>query len=97
MNHSVDAETAVRRWADTWLRAWPQRDVEAIAAVHAEEAVYRSPAFGQALLLPGWVLRFDDEGRMVDHATMTTTPSGARHRTRAGRHRASPTMRGGVR
>jgi hypothetical protein len=41
LNHGVDAETAVRRWADTWSRAWPQR--------------------------PGWVLRFDDEGRMVDH------------------------------
>lgn len=37
--------TAVRRWADTWSRAWPQRDVEAIAALYADGAVYRSPAF----------------------------------------------------
>ena len=43
----MDAETAARRWADTWSRAWPQRDVEAIAALYADAAVYRSPAFAQ--------------------------------------------------
>jgi hypothetical protein len=43
----MDAETAARRWSDTWSRAWPQRDVEAIAALHADTAVYRSPAFAQ--------------------------------------------------
>jgi hypothetical protein len=41
----MDAETAARRWADTWSRAWPQRDGEAIAARYADTAVYRSPAF----------------------------------------------------
>jgi ketosteroid isomerase-like protein len=43
----MDAEAAARRWADTWSRAWPQRDVEAIAALYADMAVYRSPAFRQ--------------------------------------------------
>ena len=47
LNHRMDAETAARRWADTWSRAWPQRDIEAIAALYASTAVYRSPAFGQ--------------------------------------------------
>jgi hypothetical protein len=41
----MDAETATRRWADTWSRAWPRRDAEAIAALYASRAVYRSPAF----------------------------------------------------
>ncbi len=43
----MNAETAARRWADTWSRAWPQRDAEAIAALYAGTAVYRSPAFRQ--------------------------------------------------
>ncbi len=43
----MDAETAARRWADTWSRAWPQRDAEAIAALYADTAAYRSPAFRQ--------------------------------------------------
>jgi predicted SnoaL-like aldol condensation-catalyzing enzyme len=43
----MDAETPARRWADTWSRAWPQRDAEAIAALYADTAVYRSPAFRQ--------------------------------------------------
>jgi ketosteroid isomerase-like protein len=43
----MDAETAARRWADTWARAWPQRDAEAIAALYADTVVYRSPAFRQ--------------------------------------------------
>jgi hypothetical protein len=41
----MDAETAARRWVETWSRAWPQRDVEAIAALYADTAAYRSPAF----------------------------------------------------
>jgi len=46
----MDAETAARRWADTWSRAWPQRDAEAIAALYADTAVYRSTAFGEPYL-----------------------------------------------
>ncbi len=41
----MDAKAAAQRWADTWSRAWPQRDAEAIAALYADTAVYRSPAF----------------------------------------------------
>jgi hypothetical protein len=41
----MDAETAARRWADTWSRAWPRRDAEAIAALYADTVAYRSPAF----------------------------------------------------
>jgi len=31
----MTARDAARRWADTWARAWPARDVEAIAALQA--------------------------------------------------------------
>ena len=43
----MDPQTAARRWADTWSRAWPQRDVEAIVALYADTAMYRSQAFRQ--------------------------------------------------
>jgi hypothetical protein len=48
----MDAETAARSCADTWSRAWPQRDVEAIDMLYADTAVYRSPAFRQPYLPP---------------------------------------------
>jgi len=41
----MDAKAAAQRWADTWSRAWPQRDAEAITALYADTVVYRSPAF----------------------------------------------------
>ena len=47
LSHCRDAGTAARRWAGTWSRAGPRRDVEAIAALCAGMAVYRSPAFRQ--------------------------------------------------
>jgi SnoaL-like domain len=57
----MDPETAARRWADTWSRAWPQRDVEAIAALYAETAVYRSPVFRQPDLGLAGVRRYLNE------------------------------------
>jgi ketosteroid isomerase-like protein len=41
----VDAQAAARRWKETWERAWPARDVNAIAALYADNAVYRALAF----------------------------------------------------
>lgn len=38
----MDVHEAARRWAGTWQRAWPLKDAEAIAALYAEGAVYRS-------------------------------------------------------
>jgi ketosteroid isomerase-like protein len=40
-----DTRTAARRWADTWARAWPAKDVEAIAALYAPGADFRSHPF----------------------------------------------------
>ena len=50
----MDAETAAQRWADTWSRAWPQRDAEAIAALYGDMVVYRSPCVPPAGPGPGW-------------------------------------------
>jgi hypothetical protein len=57
----MDAETAARRWAETWSRAWPQRDGEAIAALYAESAAYRSTAFGEPYLGLAGVRRYLSE------------------------------------
>ncbi len=38
----MDVDAAARRWRDTWLRAWPAKDVDAIAAVYAEGVDYRA-------------------------------------------------------
>jgi hypothetical protein len=41
----MDVAEAAARWADTWSRAWPERDAEAIAALYSDAIVYRSPPF----------------------------------------------------
>ena len=41
----MDVTTAARRWAETWQRAWPASDAEAIAALYADETAYRALAF----------------------------------------------------
>src|SRR5438046_187178 len=41
----VDAQAAASRWAAVWERAWPAKDVEAIAGMYADEALYRALAF----------------------------------------------------
>lgn len=113
----MNVEAAAKRWAETWSHAWPEGDVEAIASLYADDAVYRALAFrepdrglpgvrryltenfavenevecwfgepvaagdraavewwgswvedGKQLTLAGaTMLRFDDDGRVVDH------------------------------
>lgn len=36
---------AAQRWADVWTRAWPEADVDAIAALYAPDAVFYSHPF----------------------------------------------------
>jgi ketosteroid isomerase-like protein len=36
---------AAERWRRTWQDAWPRHDVDAIVALYAPEAAYRSVAF----------------------------------------------------
>jgi ketosteroid isomerase-like protein len=40
-----DTTAAVRRWAETWERAWPAADVEAVAALYAPGALFYSLPF----------------------------------------------------
>jgi SnoaL-like domain len=61
LNYDMDTQTAAQRWADTWSRAWPQRDTEAIAALYADTAVYRSQAFRQPDLGLAGVRRYLNE------------------------------------
>jgi hypothetical protein len=35
-------QEAARLWAETWERAWPAKDADAIAALYADDAIYRS-------------------------------------------------------
>jgi uncharacterized protein (TIGR02246 family) len=47
----MDPEAAARRWAETWERGWAEHDVDAIAALYADGAVFltspfREPRFG---------------------------------------------------
>jgi nuclear transport factor 2 (NTF2) superfamily protein len=41
----MDVLEAARTWAQVWERAWPAKDVEAIAALYAVEARYRAYPF----------------------------------------------------
>ncbi len=38
----METAAAATRWARTWEAAWPQRDVDAIAALYAPRTPYRS-------------------------------------------------------
>jgi ketosteroid isomerase-like protein len=41
----VETETAARRWVDGWSRAWPAADADAVAALYADDARFRSQPF----------------------------------------------------
>ena len=41
----MDAKDAARRFVDTWLRAWPTSDADAIGAMYADDAVFVSHPF----------------------------------------------------
>lgn len=62
----MDAETAARRWAQTWTRAWPAHDVEAIASLYAEDAAYRALVFREPDLGVAGVRRYLSENFGVE-------------------------------
>ena len=41
----METTAAVRRWIETWARAWPAKDAGAIAALYADGAAFRSQPF----------------------------------------------------
>jgi hypothetical protein len=62
----MDVEAAARRWAETWTRAWPDHDVEAIASLYADDAVYRGYPFREPDLGPAGVRRYLRENFAVE-------------------------------
>lgn len=44
----VDVQSAARRWAETWERAWPAKQSAEIAALYHETGTYRSSPFREA-------------------------------------------------
>jgi hypothetical protein len=55
---AVKVEDAARRWAETWQRGWNDRDVEAIVALYAENAVFSSEPFREPFAGPAGVRRY---------------------------------------
>lgn len=45
MSSGVGVREAARRWAREWERAWREHDVEAVAALYADGASFRSHPF----------------------------------------------------
>ena len=62
----MDLETVARRWADTWSRAWPLRDADAIVALYADAVVHRSTAFRQPGLGLAGIRRYLDDNFAVE-------------------------------
>jgi ketosteroid isomerase-like protein len=60
----VETDEAAHRWAEGWSRAWPAADADAVAALYAEDAVFRSQPF-RALQSPRdyaeWAFSEQDE------------------------------------
>jgi SnoaL-like protein len=44
----MEIQAAARRWTETWARAWPAKDLEAIVALYTDTALYRSQPFREA-------------------------------------------------
>src|SRR5205085_4871083 len=42
---TMDVEAGARAWAAGWERAWRERDADAVAALYADDAVFRSHPF----------------------------------------------------
>ena len=64
----MDTRQAARQWAQVWERAWPVKDVDAIAELYADGAPYRShplrePHAGGARGYVSWA--FEDEDDVV--------------------------------
>jgi ketosteroid isomerase-like protein len=62
----VDADSAARAWVATWSRSWPAKDRGAIAALYAEDAVYRALAFREPDRGLAGVRRYLDENFAVE-------------------------------
>jgi hypothetical protein len=61
---TAPADDAARAWAETWSRAWPAADVEAICALYASDARFYSQSLREHELPRSYVERvFADQTR----------------------------------
>jgi hypothetical protein len=64
--HLVETEVLARRWRDTWAEAWPRRDVDAIAALYAAGASYRSHPLREAMAPRAYLERVFAEEEAIE-------------------------------
>jgi hypothetical protein len=62
----MDVADAARRWRDTWQRAWPARDAEAIVGLYAEGCAYRALVFREPDLGLAGVRRYLTENFAIE-------------------------------
>jgi ketosteroid isomerase-like protein len=56
----VTLDEAARRWAETWEHGWAAHDVEAIAALYADGAVFLTAPFRETRLSPAGVREYTE-------------------------------------
>jgi len=62
LTYAGDVSEAARAWVDVWARGWPFRDVEAIAGLYADDALFYSQPFREHQSPRDYVIwAFDDQ------------------------------------
>src|ERR671924_607425 len=90
----MDAESAARRWRETWLRAWPGKDADAVARDDAECWFAEPVVAGDRATCEYWgvvtfqgrqetiagvaVIRFGEDGLVVDQRDYWNAHEGPR-------------------
>jgi ketosteroid isomerase-like protein len=62
----LETEAAARRWRDTWERAWPTKDVDAIVALYSDDVLYRALVFREPDVGHAGVRRYLEENFGVE-------------------------------
>jgi ketosteroid isomerase-like protein len=62
----LETEAAARRWRDTWERAWPTKDVDAIVALYSDDVLYRALVFREPDVGRAGVRRYLEENFGVE-------------------------------
>jgi ketosteroid isomerase-like protein len=62
----LEPEAAARRWRDTWERAWPAKDVDAIVALYSDDVAYRALVFREPDMALAGVRRYLEENFGVE-------------------------------
>jgi ketosteroid isomerase-like protein len=62
----LETEAAARRWRDTWERAWPTKDVDAIVALYSDAVLYRALVYREPDVGRAGVRRYLEENFGVE-------------------------------